>query len=354
MKKIFVFLILPLMSFSQELEYGNSETSKSLCTELKSRSFITDKNADLALNKILNTIGAAKRFVLQPCDKINNAFALTVEGIRYIYYDRNFMKKIANNTNSWASIFILAHEVGHHINGHTLGLNLSLKDNRKQELEADEFSGFVLGKLGSSLDEASLAISSLSSNEDDSYSTHPSKSKRLIAIKNGYNKALNQNFNLEKTQTQSADEYFYSGLEKDNKEDFNEAYSDYSKAIQLDQEYGPAIYNRALLNIYEFEEFNDGIDDIILGTKAAIEKNYKLEFFNLGNNDRVNLLEFIKTIENQLNKKAIIDFKPMQLGDVKETYADIYESKNKLGFNPKISIYEGIPKFINWFREYYN
>ena len=122
------------------------------------------------------------------------------------------------------------------------------------------------------------------------------------------------------------------------------------------------IFTKKILNEEPINVFNNGnmkrdftfIDDIILGTKAAIEKNYKLEIFNLGNNNRVNLLEFIKTIENQLNKKAIIDFKPMQLGDVKETYADIYESKNKLGFNPKISIYEGIPKFINWFREYYN
>ena len=95
------------------------------------------------------------------------------------------------------------------------------------------------------------------------------------------------------------------------------------------------------------------IDDIILGTKAAIEKNYSFEILNLGNNKSVNLLDFIKTIENKINKKAIINFKPMQLGDVKETYADISESEEKLGFKPKISIDEGISKFIKWYKSYY-
>ena len=116
------------------------------------------------------------------------------------------------------------------------------------------------------------------------------------------------------------------------------------------------IFTKKILNGEPISVFNNGnmkrdftfIDDIILGTKAAIEKNYSFEIFNLGNNKSVNLLDFIKTIENKLNKKAIINFQPIQSGDVKETYADISESEKKLGFKPKISIYEGIPKFIDW------
>ncbi len=122
------------------------------------------------------------------------------------------------------------------------------------------------------------------------------------------------------------------------------------------------IFTKKILNEEPINVFNNGnmrrdftfIDDIILGTKAAIEKNYRSEIFNLGNNKSVNLLDFIKTIENKLNKKAIINFQPIQLGDVKETYADISETKEKLGFNPKISIQEGIPKFIRWYRNYYD
>jgi UDP-glucuronate 4-epimerase len=121
------------------------------------------------------------------------------------------------------------------------------------------------------------------------------------------------------------------------------------------------IFTKKILNEEPISVFNNGnmkrdftfIDDIILGTKTAIEKNYSFEIFNLGNNKSVNLLDFIKTIENKLNKKAIINFKPMQLGDVKETYADISESEEKLGFKPKISIDEGISKFIKWYKSYY-
>ena len=120
------------------------------------------------------------------------------------------------------------------------------------------------------------------------------------------------------------------------------------------------IFTKKILNGEAINVFNNGnmkrdftfIDDIILGTKAAIEKNYSFEIFNLGNNKTVKLLDFIKVIENKLNKKAIINFQQMQLGDVKETYADIQKSKEKLGFEPKISIYEGIPKFIDWYKNY--
>jgi len=122
------------------------------------------------------------------------------------------------------------------------------------------------------------------------------------------------------------------------------------------------IFTKKIINEEPISVFNNGnmkrdftfIDDIILGTKAAIEKNYRFEIFNLGNNKSINLLDFIKTIENKLNKKAIINFEPIQSGDVKETFADISESEEKLGFKPKISIEEGIPKFIEWYKSHYN
>jgi len=95
------------------------------------------------------------------------------------------------------------------------------------------------------------------------------------------------------------------------------------------------------------------IDDIIAGTRAAFDMNYKCELFNLGNNKSENLMDMISLLENELGKKAIIDFKPMQPGDVPESFADIDHSTKSLGYKPKVSINDGIPIFIKWYKKYY-
>ena len=96
------------------------------------------------------------------------------------------------------------------------------------------------------------------------------------------------------------------------------------------------------------------IDDIIEGTISAINKNYSLEIFNLGNNQSENLMDLIQFIETNLERKALIDFQPLQLGDMVETYADISKSVELLDYNPTTNLKEGVPKFISWYREYYN
>ena len=94
------------------------------------------------------------------------------------------------------------------------------------------------------------------------------------------------------------------------------------------------------------------IDDIVDGTRAAIDKNYDYKLFNLGNHRSEKLLDMIGMIETELGKKAIIDFQPMQPGDVKESYADIDLSREKLGYDPQTPICIGIPRFIDWYKEY--
>ena len=94
------------------------------------------------------------------------------------------------------------------------------------------------------------------------------------------------------------------------------------------------------------------IDDIITGTRAAIEKNYPCEVFNLGNNNSEDLMEMVGLIESEIGKKAEIEFEGMQPGDVKRTFADIEHSKQKLNYTPTTKIVEGIPKFIDWFKKY--
>jgi len=77
------------------------------------------------------------------------------------------------------------------------------------------------------------------------------------------------------------------------------------------------------------------------------------EIFNIGNNNPVNLMEFIEVIEKHLGKKARKQFLPMQAGDVPVTYADIDDLIECIGFTPATSIDEGVKKFVEWYRDYY-
>jgi UDP-glucuronate 4-epimerase len=75
--------------------------------------------------------------------------------------------------------------------------------------------------------------------------------------------------------------------------------------------------------------------------------------YNIGNNRSEPLMRFIGVIEQALGRKAEIILEPMQPGDVKETFADIEAIKRDFGFTPKTSIDEGIPRFVDWYRQYY-
>lgn len=95
------------------------------------------------------------------------------------------------------------------------------------------------------------------------------------------------------------------------------------------------------------------IDDIISGTRSAMDNNYPCEIFNLGNKKSENLMDMIGMIEEYLGKKAIIDFHPMQPGDVTESFADIDKSINMLNYMPTTDIVQGIPQFIDWYKKYH-
>lgn len=108
------------------------------------------------------------------------------------------------------------------------------------------------------------------------------------------------------------------------------------------------VFNRGLMR----RDFTF-IDDIVAGTIAAIDLGADCEIFNLGNNRPVDLLYFIQLLEDGLKIRAVKELLPMQPGEVLETYADIEKSQKMLGFQPKVSLEEGIVRFIEWFKEYH-
>jgi UDP-glucuronate 4-epimerase len=95
------------------------------------------------------------------------------------------------------------------------------------------------------------------------------------------------------------------------------------------------------------------IDDIVNGIIRSIQKNYSWQVFNLGYGEPVTLMYFIKSIEKVLGKKAKKNYLHMQRGDVRKTFADISEAKKKLNWRPKISIEQGIKRFVEWYKKYY-
>jgi hypothetical protein len=99
-------------------------------------------------------------------------------------------KMDSSSGTNWGSVSILAHEIGHHLSGHTLEEGGSRPPT---ELEADVFSGFVLGRLGADLDEACAAMKTM---PDVGSATHPPSSARVVAITKGWKNARNQDKEL--------------------------------------------------------------------------------------------------------------------------------------------------------------
>jgi len=106
------------------------------------------------------------------------------------------------------------------------------------------------------------------------------------------------------------------------------------------------------------QQFGDGttrrdytyVDDIVQGVYGAL--NYHrtpFEIFNLGESQTITLEELISELENALGKKAIIEQLPEQQGDMPLTCADIDKARALLGYNPKVQINVGIPKFVEWY-----
>jgi UDP-glucuronate 4-epimerase len=139
------------------------------------------------------------------------------------------------------------------------------------------------------------------------------------------------------------------------------------------------IFTRKILNGEPIDVFNNGqhkrdftyIDDIVEGVvrvsdnvatsnpdwdsdnpdPATSKAPYRL--YNIGNNSPVELMYFIEQIEKNLNKKADINYLPLQAGDVPETYADVDALTDYVGYSPSTTIESGIENFIKWYKDYY-
>jgi len=121
-------------------------------------------------------------------------------------------------------------------------------------------------------------------------------------------------------------------------------------------------FTKAIFEDQPIRVFNSGdmkrdftyIDDIVAGVVACMRKKpQEHKVYNLGNNRSEKLMDMIAILEQAVGKKAELKMEKMQPGDVKETFANISESQQAFDFSPKTTIQEGLPKFVNWYKQYY-
>ncbi|KAA9013366.1 NAD-dependent epimerase/dehydratase family protein [Niallia endozanthoxylica] len=148
-----------------------------------------------------------------------------------------------------------------------------------------------------------------------------------------------------------------------------------STGLRLFTVYGPwgrpdmalFTFTDAIINNQPIEVYNNGnmkrdftyIDDVVESIYRLIKKGppkntrvpYKI--YNIGHNAPLRLNYFIELIEEELGKKAVKKYLPMQPGDVQETFADIEELENDINYSPIVTAEEGIKRFIRWYKEYY-
>jgi UDP-glucuronate 4-epimerase len=92
------------------------------------------------------------------------------------------------------------------------------------------------------------------------------------------------------------------------------------------------------------------VDDIVAGFVAALDRPFDYEIINLGCSCPVENLDFVRVLENLLHRKATIIDAPCPSSEPLITYADITKAREKLGYNPRVSVEEGLSRFVSWLR----
>jgi UDP-glucuronate 4-epimerase len=139
------------------------------------------------------------------------------------------------------------------------------------------------------------------------------------------------------------------------------------------------LFTQAILAGKPIDVFNNGhmrrdftyIDDIVEGVVRVADRiprgnpewsgqrpdpatsRAPYQIFNIGNNQPVELMSLIETLERVLGKTAIKNFRPLQPGDVLETYADVDDLTSAVGFRPDTRIEDGVDRFVRWYRDYH-
>jgi len=202
------------------------------------------------------------------------------------------------------------------------------------------------------------------------------KIKHLVYASSSSVYGLNTKTPFETTDTVDTPASLYAATKKGNElmaHTYTHLYKFATTGLRFFTVYGPwgrpdmalFLFTDAMIKNNSIKVFNNGkmerdftyIDDIVEGVVRIIEKDtihrnlYKI--YNIGNNNSVKLTNFIDAIEKELKITAKKEMFPMQLGDVKQTWANVDELIKDYDYKPNTLIKKGVSKFINWYKEYY-
>jgi len=139
------------------------------------------------VNEILAVSGLLPNFQVVETHEVGNAAAIIIEGERYLAFNPDWMGQYKSDPNArWQLYGVLAHEIGHHLQGHTI---TGTGSRPPTELEADEYAGFILAALGADLPQAQSLWATLSAQGS---STHPPRHQRLAAVERGWMRRTGQ------------------------------------------------------------------------------------------------------------------------------------------------------------------
>lgn len=116
-------------------------------------------------------------------------------------------------------------------------------------------------------------------------------------------------------------------------------------------------FSRAIVAGEPLPFFGDGttrrdytyVDDVVAGVVAALKRAAGYKIYNLGGSQTTSLAELVQKLERAFGRRAVLDRKPEQPGDVRQTYADVQLAERELGYRPQVAMDEGIERFARWY-----
>ena len=309
-------LILPCkLIFSQDLcNFSDENYNAYLCLE-GHVNYVSTIKGQAIVDQILKSINIPDaNFEIKTCRKINNAAAIIWNGKRVILYDDHYLQSLKGDADYWFFLFVFAHEIGHHLNGHTLEEKRSNYESRIDELECDRFAGAIIKHLGGDKKNIKSALNRIP-HPTSNNSSHPTFKDRLSSAIEGFNDvASHEKKVLKKYEATIIKEWeafkrtkivnearqaYISYYKTMDKEDLNLAIDKFSQAAAVSE--SDAIFAE-LANVYRC---NKDYNNAILSYERAIKINPKPSYYlsayristdipNFENEKNISKIELIK------------------------------------------------------------